>query len=657
MTWRKWIVRGLSYGVLALLAGAAAAYFVLTNPGLVRRKVIEEIDNRLVGVSVSLESARFKPLGGITLRELRLARRDDLNRGDFLYAPAGVVYHDKERFFAGHGFAVRLIELNRPRLRVVRERDGRWNLSDLFAVDPNAAAERLPMFVLNGGTVTLEDRGLSPSAPLLEVRDVQLSVVNDPLTTLTVEATGQTDVLGPLRLTARLDRGSGAVTAAVELPAVRVDAPLVDRLALLSPELAGHLRRLTGNAVVKAAFVYRPGGERPLHYEVDVRLADGTFAHDKLPLTLGGLTFAARCVDGVVPSASLTAGAGPVRVTASLKDLPLPPDANAPFDAQAAELSCVVEHLTLEPKVFAALPAPLQTFQADYSPAGALSVDYQSRRQPDGHRLRTWAVRPEGMSAEFSGFRYKVERITGVVRHAENDAGHERCDFDLLGYAGAVPVTLKGYAEGDDRLAVDLTIAAKNLPLDGKLLHALPESGQRLASQFNLAGLVDVLARIERPAGADSFTNRYTATVHDAALCYDVFPYPLTQVRGVLDLFEDHWECRDFSGRHGDGEIRFHGRSWPLTSSPPGQSTAAPGERVELNIDGLAVLLDRQFEEALAPPAFPGRAPLARTCRMLNLAGRLSFSAHIDDLPNQPQDLDVTVSVNGCTMKPKFFEY
>src|SRR5262249_2557397 len=160
----------------------------------------DQLDSRFVGVSVSLESARFRPLGGIVLRELRLARRDDLDRADFLYAPAGVIYHDKERLLAGGGFGVRRIELYRPRPRLIRERDGRGTLCGLLAPGPARPAERLPMLVLSGATVTVEDRALSPSAPLLEVRDVQLTVVNDPLTTLVVEAAGQTDALGPLRL-------------------------------------------------------------------------------------------------------------------------------------------------------------------------------------------------------------------------------------------------------------------------------------------------------------------------------------------------------------------------------------------------------------------------------------------------------------------------
>jgi hypothetical protein len=49
--------------------------------------------------------------------------------------------------------------------------------------------------------------------------------------------------------------------------------------------------------------------------------------------------------------------------------------------------------------------------------------------------------------------------------------------------------------------------------------------------------------------------------------------------------------------------------------------------------------------------------PLQRAWRTLALAGRLSFSAEVVDLPGQPQEIDVGVTIRGCTMQPKFFPY
>src|SRR5262245_12389356 len=127
MTFRKWMVRGLVFGVLGALAAAALLYQLWTNPAATRRQVLAQLDKTFTGAHVRLDSARLRLLGGISFSELRMARRDDIDRTDFLYVPSGIIYHDKERLANGD-LAVRKIELNGARVRVVRDREGRWNL-------------------------------------------------------------------------------------------------------------------------------------------------------------------------------------------------------------------------------------------------------------------------------------------------------------------------------------------------------------------------------------------------------------------------------------------------------------------------------------------------------------------------------------------------
>ena len=48
---------------------------------------------------------------------------------------------------------------------------------------------------------------------------------------------------------------------------------------------------------------------------------------------------------------------------------------------------------------------------------------------------------------------------------------------------------------------------------------------------------------------------------------------------------------------------------------------------------------------------------MRKTWESLRLGGRLSFTTEVIHVPNQPQDVDVTVGVQGCTLRPKFFDY
>jgi hypothetical protein len=241
---------------------------------------------------------------------------------------------------------------------------------------------------------------------------------------------------------------------------------------------------------------------------------------------------------------------------------------------------------------------------------------------------------------------------------------------DLKGRAACgVPVTVTGKVRGEHAAGgIEIDIAADNLLLDEKIYRALPAKSQQVVQQFlprasrerGLAacplGRADLKAYVRRAPGARECGNRFLISLHDAAVRYDVFPYELEGVAGVLDLLPDHWECRDVRGRHKGGEIRVDGRSFPVPQ-PEGAPAAGRQDRVQVRIQGRDVLLDPEFEQALSPPGLASREALQRTWQTLALQGRLNFTADVVDDPGQPQDIDVTVGVRGCSMQPRFFWY
>ncbi len=191
-------------------------------------------------------------------------------------------------------------------------------------------------------------------------------------------------------------------------------------------------------------------------------------------------------------------------------------------------------------------------------------------------------------------------------------------DLDLTGYAGAQPITLKGKARGPkETSAIDLEIAGDDLPLDEKLLQALPpDTGQKIARQFlparsRLRGLqaepmgrADVRATIHRAFGKD-FANHFVVRVHDASVQYNVFPIPLEKVSGLLDLkTPGGWECRGFQGVHDGGVLHVDGRSY----ASPGSGGVQ--DRIYVVIKGDNVAVDTEsFKNALSPSETTGAWP------------------------------------------------
>jgi hypothetical protein len=660
---RKWLIRCLVYLLLGGLAAGGVTCALGTNPAAVRQMVQQQLGDRFRHVAVGVDRARLRLLGGILVRELRLARTDGLDRRDFLYVPSAVVYHDKEHLLDGK-LLVRKVELTRPTLRLVRERDGQLNLSGVLGPDdPN---ERLPLIVVRQGTIVFEDR--AAGGLVVEVRDVQLTVVNDPLPVLQVEGSGHVDILGPITFRATVERSNLAADVQADLPAIPVGPDLARRTASLCPELGQVAPGLTGLASITARLRIQPDGPRPLSYDVTARLSDGRFTHPLLPLSLEKMDVRAHCVDGRVTAATLSAASGTTRLDVRVADLLLPgrkgplPD----IDQMAGEVDLAVHNLAATPAVAACLPEHLRFLPRDFSPSGAISFRYRYRKGGAGPRIKEWVVEPQGMSGAFIEFPCPLRDVWGRIRVDTSASPLLNITLDLTGTESGRPVALHGTVRGDpDACAVDLKITGQGIPLDDHIYNALPDAAKKVAAQFLPAdsrrlglaarpmGVADVVAVVRRPAGSMEYQRHYTVTFRKARVLYDHFPYPLENVSGVLDLLPDHWEFRQFRGSHRGGEIRVDGRSYQL----PGPAGSPRTERVQVRIAGRDLLLDREFEQALSPGNGSQRRGLQKAWQTLRLAGRLSFAADVIDLPNQPQDIDVTVGVEGCFMRPTFFDY
>lgn len=710
MNWRKWLVRGLVYSACAGFVLLYVAYYLYTNPTATRKTVLDKLGEKFIGATISLQSARLNLLDGISISELRMARRDDLDKTDFLYVPSAVMYHDKEQLLDGK-LALRKIVMNRPQVRLLFDRNGRCNFCGLLGpVDPN---ERVPTMVLQQGTILLEDRRLAVGKPILEIRNVNMTILNDPLPTLVLDGGGQTDVLGPIQIRLEAQRVGCGFRTNLELPGVPFGPLLVQRLAEFLPDLAVHLRQFQAQGTVHASFSYKPETPSPLGLNVTCQVRKGYLTHARLPFPLENLELGLSLVNDPeplagtepssatpspgqpppllqlrVPSAMLTAKAGSARLEAHLKDLvlprfeeaarPIPPgEPNTPpgggpprggtllglpisvDELPARELNWKIEHLAVTPDLFDYLPENLLEYRKDYKPCGPISVTHSYRRSKPGQWTKQYSFQPEGMEAECAKFPYPLHDIKGVIERHSGSDNSARMDFDLTGYGGLRPVTCKGSIEGDRFTSgVDLEINAIDVPIDDQLHRALPLSSQLVAAQFHSEGLADIKAQIRRTRGTREFNNRYQVLVHNASLKYDLFPYPLRQVRGVLEIFNnpDYWVCHDFRGVHHDGEIYFSGQSYPPTPQMLRDGSKSPS-KVRLEIQGKDVLMNKEFEESLAPPAMPSRAALLRTFRTLALSGRINFNAEVIDIPSQPRDLKVDVTVRDCRMKPRFFEY
>jgi hypothetical protein len=660
MSLRKWIVRGLVFGITAVMLAGAVLYYEWTNPVFIRTQVIENLTRQFPGARVNVESARMRLFGGISMDEVRLTRKDDAAQTDFLYIPSAIIFHDKEQLVDGK-LVILKVELHRPRLRIVREADGSWNLDGLLA--PSNPDERMPMLVFQQATVLLEDRQAPEGTPPVEIKDLNFTLVNDPLPKVTFEATGVADAMGPIHAHGNWLRTTGEASLSFELSSIPIGSALAQRLTGYCPDLVPHIRQLEGAGKIEGTIAYDPKASRPVSSDIQFGITKGKFNHARLPTPLEDMEASLRYVDGRIPLVKFRARAGAGTIAVAIKDL----DVNkcvAPGEKHLQdlmrELDVQIDHLLVSGKLFECLPDEYrENIWEQYKPTGVGSATFTLR-----HEGKSWSKRlsvtPEGATAEYVEFKYPVKGVTGTIIHQSSSAQSDRLHLELVGLASNRPVYIQGDVAGErPDHSVNLTIWGDNLPLDKKVETALgsigqPEEGakyQEIARSFHPSGLGDFRVSVRRDPKTRAFTNRYVINFHDCKVRYDPFQtdgrlpgYALENVRGVLDLQPPNWEFHDFQGSHKGGTFTTSGRAVP----------DGKAKRIEVDFTGKNFLLDDEMKKALDDD-------LRKTWDVFTPEGRVDYSGRVVVLSPAPKDakadIDLTVSPRRCAIRPTFFPY
>src|SRR5436309_612823 len=104
------------------------------------------------------------------------------------------------------------------------------------------------VFVLIGGLASAGVMYHRWTNPALELEDVHLIMVNDPLTTVTFEGTGKSAVAGNVSIRGTWQRATDDATLSIDAKGVPVGPSLLRRLAAYRPELTEQAGQLTGIA-------------------------------------------------------------------------------------------------------------------------------------------------------------------------------------------------------------------------------------------------------------------------------------------------------------------------------------------------------------------------------------------------------------------------
>jgi lipopolysaccharide export LptBFGC system permease protein LptF len=272
-----------------------------------------------------------------------------------------------------------------------------------------------------------------------------------------------------------------------------------------------------------------------------------------------------------------------------------------------------------------------------------------------------------------------VADVRGSIKRTTTHAAEPVTALDLRGTAGGQLITITGTiaGEGDDP-GIDIRITGANIPLDEKLIAALPPKYAERVRRFRAAGRGDLVARIVQKPGVNLCENEFRIDVRDATVNHKEFPLPLEKVKGRLVVRvaasdpdrpirpgdtasplpdRDEIILDSFTAVHAGAAITLNGSKRPI-----------PGSRdrmLTLHISGNNCPLDADLRAAVAVlgagsvwDAFAPRGTVTFTAD-IDLIDRSPPTDRPDaEVPINPAtDLRLTFNFSGPTVTPTFFPY
>jgi hypothetical protein len=509
---------------------------------------------------------------------------------------------------------VRRVTIRRPTLWMTHRPDGSWSTAKLLPT-PQLGDHPPEVKVEGGGVIEIFDPLRSPASTLV-LRDVNLSLTPEPTkaSPLPLEK-GQREKGSQVRRLKGMFSGDGFRNVEVEglvdlqkpgfsirgqAEAVEISPELHNSLpGPLGAKLSG-LPGLRGQANVRFTLSYDPAANVPLQYDVTGRFFRGRIDDARLPHAISDIRAAVHIDNGGFAIDDFSARSGQASLRMTLRRSGFAPD--SPMSL-AAEL----RQFDLDRALLDCLPSWAREQWYKYRPAG--EVDADVKLTFDG---RTW--RPEAavrcLNVSFTHYKLPLRLDHG---RGTLDLKDDQLKLKLKAYRGREEINLSAdVAHPFTAPTGSFKATGDNIQIDEALLDALPEKPREVARSLNPSGAVSFEMRIWRDRPDEPMHKHLQLALNRCSIRYVKFPYPISNIRGALDMLDGVWAFSNIDGNNDRARVMCSG------SLAPGLQ----GNELVLNIVGRNVALGDELRDAQIPH-------IQQVWRDMRPAGAVDLSAEV----------------------------
>jgi hypothetical protein len=476
------------------------------------------------------------------------------------------------------------ITIRRPTLRVTRRPDGSWSAARLLPVP--GAGDQQPEIQLEGGVVEIFDP-LGTPASTLTLRELSFST----------RSVGEAQQVGPEAHTRHirgafsgdhlrqgvfegwidLARRQWLITGALE--GLEVSPEWLDSLPSLLSDRLGVLRGLRGQAEVRFRLSCDAAAEEPYGVAVSARLVRGRLDDPALPYPWTDMRAAVRLDNNAVVIDELVARSNLATIRLSARHEGL--QSGGPMVVEAD-----IRHLDLDHRLMVSLPAPLQEQWHKYRPSGR--VDATVKLAFDGTAWRQdISVRCLDVSLTHYCFPYRISGANGTATLRD-----DVFRMSLAALAGGQPVRLEAEVAQLNAEPIGWFEArGDDLPLDAKLMAALPASHQAVVRSLNPRGSIGFHVKLWQDRPDERMHAHLVISPNRCTIQPETFSYPFRNVRGTIEMIDDYWTFRQMEANNDSGRFYCEGHAMATPAGP----------QLRLRLVGADVPLDEELRKALRP--------------------------------------------------------
>jgi len=628
--WFKW-------GLIACVIGAAllVPYFYHRMDEDIRRHVEGLLAKQYPGLVVKLRSAVLMKGEGITLRGLSIIDPEAEGPGAellsydecFLGCPT-----DLSDLCSGQLKPTQVI-VRRPTLRMTRRPDGTWSAARLLPLPRLSNAS--PEVRFENGTIEIFDP-TKATACTLTLRDVNLTL--SPI----ARADGQAE-------TTRRERIQGTATGDYFRQVIFDGEADFDRPELnlagkiegveISPEMRnvlpdafGHnlsvLGTLRGQTEALFKVSYDPASPERWKFDITGQLARGRIDHPRLPHPLTEIRATVHVDNQGFAIQELKARSNQATLSLTCSGS-LNPSSTLAVEAE-------INQLPLDEQLLAILPGKLQEEWQKLRPEGL--VDAKIKLRFDGLAWQP-QVRVECKNVSFAHhkFPYRLEHGNGLLELKD-----DRLQMNLSTFSENQLVHIVGEILNPTNGPTGwLRVKSDELPIDEKLLKALPPHPQSLARSMELKGTIGFEYELVREIAEGPIHQHLQLRAGRCWLRYNRFPYAISNVRGEMEMIDGNWWIRNLEGTNGTSRVTGDGT---LTHTPQ-------GNELVLRLCAANVPLEGELRDALQPG-------MRQVWALLQPRGIIDLTANIRYI-DQLNLLDLTVRAEPrsetCSLEPLYF--